>query len=264
MSVKALRHYHRVGLLEPADVDPTTGYRYYTTEQIPTAQVIRRFRQLDMPLEDISAVLAAADPQARNELIARHLDRLEDGLARTQSAVASLRELLRSPSGSAAIEVEHRTVGACASVAIGAVVDLLDLLPWFKGALGELYATLAAQKVPVAGPAGGIYATELFADERGQATLYVPCIDPVRPTGRVAPMVVPAAELATTVHAGSYADLDRAYGTLASYVAKHALAVDGPIREYYLVGPHNTADESLWRTQVGWPIFQTVESTRPD
>ena len=262
MSVKTLRHYHRVGLLEPADVDPRTGYRYYTTEQIPTAQVIRRFRQLDMPLEDISAVLAAADPQARNELITRHLDRLEEGLARTQSAVASLRELLRSPSGWAAIEVEHRTVGACASVAIGAVVDLGDLLPWFEGALGELYATLAAHNVPVAGPAGGIYATELFADERGQATLYVPCTDPVRPTGRVTPMVVPAAELATTVHAGSYADLDRAYGALASYVTKHALAVDGPIREYYLVGLHDTADESLWRTQVGWPIFQTGEFSR--
>ena len=51
LSVKTLRHYHRIGLLEPADVDPDTGYRRYTTEQIPTAQVIRRFRDLDMPLE---------------------------------------------------------------------------------------------------------------------------------------------------------------------------------------------------------------------
>jgi DNA-binding transcriptional MerR regulator len=262
MSVKTLRHYHRVGLLEPADVDPRTGYRYYTTEQIPTAQVIRRFRQLDMPLDDISAVLAAPDPQARNELIARHLDRLEEGLARTQSAVASLRELLRSPPGSAEIGIEHRTVGACASAAIRAVVDLGDLLPWFEGALGELYATLAAQNVPLAGPAGGIYETELFADEHGQATLYLPCADPVRPTGRVTPMLVPAAELATTVHIGSHAELDRAYGALATYVTKHALAVDGPIREYYLVGLHETAAESSWRTEIGWPIFQTGQPSQ--
>jgi DNA-binding transcriptional MerR regulator len=46
MSIKTLRHYHRVGLLEPAQVDPFTGYRRYTAAQIPTAQVIRRFRQL--------------------------------------------------------------------------------------------------------------------------------------------------------------------------------------------------------------------------
>ena len=42
LSVKTLRHYHRVGLLEPADVDQDSGHRRYTTDQIPTAQVIRR------------------------------------------------------------------------------------------------------------------------------------------------------------------------------------------------------------------------------
>ena len=55
MSVKTLRHYHQIGLLEPADVDRHTGYRRYTTAQIPVAQVIRRFRDLDMPLDQIRA-----------------------------------------------------------------------------------------------------------------------------------------------------------------------------------------------------------------
>ena len=54
MTVKTLRHYHEIGLLEPADVDPHTGYRRYSAEQIPTAQVVRRFRDLGMPLEEIS------------------------------------------------------------------------------------------------------------------------------------------------------------------------------------------------------------------
>ena len=82
LSVKTLRHYHHIGLLEPADVDPDTGHRRYMPGQIPTAQVIRRFRALDMPLEEIQAVIAAPDLDARNELIAAHLDRLEDSLAR--------------------------------------------------------------------------------------------------------------------------------------------------------------------------------------
>jgi hypothetical protein len=41
-------------------------------------------------------------------------------------------------------------------------------------------------------------------------------------------------------------------------VRRHALAVDGPIREYYLVGQHDTADTSQWRTEIGWPVFQTA------
>src|SRR5580692_1929436 len=83
-SVKTLRHYHRVGLLEPADVDPITGYRRYASAQIPIAQVIRRFRDLDMPLDDIRAVLGAPDQTTRSQLIAAHLTRLEETLAETQ------------------------------------------------------------------------------------------------------------------------------------------------------------------------------------
>ena len=42
--------------------------------------------------------------------------------------------------------------------------------------------------------------------------------------------MVPAAELATVVHAGSYRDFDPAYGALATHVAQHAIAVDGQFR----------------------------------
>ena len=40
------------------------------------AQVIRQFRSLDMPLEDIQQVIAAPDVLTRNALISGHLSRL--------------------------------------------------------------------------------------------------------------------------------------------------------------------------------------------
>jgi DNA-binding transcriptional MerR regulator/effector-binding domain-containing protein len=253
LSIKTLRYYHRVQLLEPAQIDPDTGYRRYTTDQIPVAQVIRRFRDLEMPIEQIQAVLRAPDMTARNQLIADHLSQLEQDLARTQQAVASLRDLLADPS--AAAPVSHRRVDATLAAAVSDTVGVGDLLPWFLGALGELYATLDARGVAASGPAGGIYATELFAEERGEATVFVPTAAEVQRLGRVAAFTVPAAELAVITHAGSHADVDRAYGALATYVSSHALQVDGPIREYYLVGRHDTADEAAWRTEICWPIF---------
>jgi len=241
--------------LVPADVDAETGYRRYTTEQIPTAQVIRRFRDLDMPLDQIHAVLEAPDLHTRNELISAHLASLERDLARTQSAVASLRDLLAGPS--AVAPVTHRRVGATMTAAITAVVTMDDLVPWYLGALAELQATLDVRGIHASGPAGGIYAGELFADEQGEATLFIPTATEIQALGRVEPVLVPGAELAVIVHPGSPADLDRGYGALAAYVASHALGVDGPIREYYLVGRLDTADENAWRTEIGWPIFST-------
>jgi DNA-binding transcriptional MerR regulator len=255
LSVKMLRHYHEIGLLEPADIDVETGYRRYGAEQIATAQIIRRFRDLDMPLDDIHVVLRAPDIETRNRVIANHLGRLESSLAQTQEAVTSLRELLEHPGTSPAID--HRHLAATPAAVITEVVDKGDALAWYRGAIGELAATLSAQDISPAGPAGGVFDTEIFTDDRGRATVFLPCDLAPQSIGRVAASVIPPAELATIVHVGSHTDIDRSYGALGAYVAQHAFAVDGPIREYYLIGPSETRDESLWRTEIGWPIFET-------
>ena len=71
----------------PAHVDELTGYRYYTADQIPTAQVIHRLRDLDVPLATVHRILDATDPGARAELVTEHLHRLESELDRTRAAV---------------------------------------------------------------------------------------------------------------------------------------------------------------------------------
>ena len=264
MTVKTLRHYHQIGLLEPAEVDPDTGYRRYSTGQIPAAQVISRLRALDMPLPEIQGVLSAPDVRDRSQRIAAHLNRLEEQLGRTQSAVASLRDMLTAPQpGDVPARIELRSVPAVQAAAITDVVDAEESGVWLQGALGELHATLTAQNVRASGSAGGVFADEVFTHHRGQATIFVPCAGPVKPMGRVTAELIPAVELAVIEHTGPPADVDRTYGTLAAYVARHALTVSGPIREYYPVGQRDTLDSGQWRTEIGWPIFRTRPGTPP-
>ena len=250
LSVKMLRHYHQIGLLEPVDVDRATGYRRYSIDQISTAQIIRRFRALEMPLDEIRTVMSTTDIRQRNELINAHLMRLESQLAQTKRAVEQLRELLE-PGPAAEGRIGYRRVEATEAVAISQVVNLSDALMWVQGALAELYATVTAQGARICGTAGGIFADALIASERGLATVFVAFAGDIRRTGRLTELVVPAAELVTVVHAGSYHDFDLAYGALATHVAQHAISVDEPIREYFLVGPQDTRDETAWRTAIG-------------
>lgn len=255
LTVKTLRHYHQLGLLEPAHVDAHTGYRRYSAEQIPAAQVIRRFRALDMPLEQIRELITAPDPATRNKQVAQHLERLEQQLGRTQRAVAALRSLLTSEDAPDGIAL--REVPATRAAAVSGVVDMDDPMAaaWFQGALGELYASLEAQGISASGCAGGVYADDLFTRHRGEAMLFVPCDEEVRPVGRVRQVTVPAGEFAIIEHHGSTKEIDRSYGVLATYVAEHALAVQGPMREYYVVGWRDTPDPARWCTQVCWPVF---------
>ncbi len=62
LSVRTLRRYHDADLLLPAVVDDVTGYRYHSAVQIPTAQVIHRLGELDVPLPAVRRILRATLP----------------------------------------------------------------------------------------------------------------------------------------------------------------------------------------------------------
>ncbi|GIM92148.1 MerR family transcriptional regulator [Paractinoplanes toevensis] len=248
LSIRTLRRYHDSGLLTPAHVDDATGYRYYEPAQIPTAQVIHRLRELDLPLAEVRQVLASPDPAQRADVIATHLHRLEEQLERTRQAVASLQQLLQPQPAPMAVEL--RQVPEHTVAAIEATVARDDVLSWYSGAMAELDAAVPAP----AGPPGGAYDNELFTHGRGHVLVYLPSAEP--PTGgRVRPTRLPAAELAVTTHAGSHETIEVTYGRLGRWVAEHSLAVAGPVREHYLCGPRDTADAASWRTEIAWPTF---------
>ena len=117
LTIKTLRHYHDTRLLEAAEVDPRTGYRRYLTSQIPQAQMIKRFRELQMPLNEIRQLLASPDGSTRNTIITAHLRRLENDLEQTRSAVSELRDLLGPHPDP--VTISHRHVPSMWGAAIG-------------------------------------------------------------------------------------------------------------------------------------------------
>jgi len=262
LSVKALRHYHDMGVLEPAAIDPFTGYRSYDATQVVPAQVIRRLRDLGMPLDSIRSVLIAPDLETRNREIAAHLGRMERQLAQTQASVAGLRALLAGPAVRPA--VEYRKIPAVTALAVAHVVSAADLATWGTDALGALSDALATSGVApsgASGPFGALFPGDFFELERSEITAFVPVGSPPAgfelPGGKVRLLEIPAVEAAIAVHEGPLDDIDRTYGALGTVVAERAIGVDGPIREYYLIGFPETEDESKHRTEVGWPVFLT-------
>ena len=255
LSIKALRFYHDQGLLEPARIDPFTGYRFYEPGQVPVAQVIRRFRDLDMPLDQVRAVLQAPDLETRTKEIIAHLTAMEARLTEMQMSVASLRALLEGPP--ARPDVEFRSIPATLALAVRATVTAEESWAWGTGAFEEIDSQIAAAGLSPAGPGGALFPADFFELEQAELTAFVPVPEAPRTDGRVLALIIPGVEAAVMLHSGPVGDIDQTYGRLGTVVAERAIGVDGPIREYYLV-PFTEPDLSRHRTQICWPVFQTA------
>ena len=253
LPVKTLHHYHEVGVLVPADVDPVTGYRRYAPSQVATAHLVRRLRDVRMPLDEVRALLATDDPAARESGIAAHLDRLQRELSATATAVASLRALLTGVRDEPAVTL--RDVAAQPAVALTEHVTRADIAAWFAAAYPRIFTAIGrAGAVPTA-PGGALYDERWFADGAGEVTAYVPVAGAVAAAGAEV-VTLPPARLAVALHEGPFEDLDLTYGRLGRYVLDAGLVLAGPVRETYLVSPAETRDATALRTEIGWPVSE--------
>jgi DNA-binding transcriptional MerR regulator len=242
LSIKALRHYHEVGLLPPAEIDHETGYRRYEAAQVPTAQVIRRLRELGMSLDDVRAVIEAPDVRARNAAISAHLRRMEGELEQTRATVKSLR-LLLDETAPAPIAISYRIEAPSRALAIRAEIGHDDMFSWLDDAFAELHAAVKQRT----DADGALFSGELMEDEFGEIVALVPGAGEAG--GRVHALELPRVEYAVAVHAGPLEEVDRTYAALGTVVAERAIGVQGPMRENYL------SDD---RIEICWPVFQTI------
>lgn len=69
VSVRMLRYYDEMGLLIPEHIDNSSGYRYYSTNQIPQLQKIVLLRDLDFTVKEIKEGLLHWDSDAITKLL---------------------------------------------------------------------------------------------------------------------------------------------------------------------------------------------------
>jgi DNA-binding transcriptional MerR regulator len=96
VTVRTLHHYDEIGLLSPSGRSPA-GYRRYDDADLERLQLIRAYRELGFPLEEIAEILddPASDPmphlRRQHELLSGRIGKLRDMVAAIELAMEARR-----------------------------------------------------------------------------------------------------------------------------------------------------------------------------
>ncbi len=173
LSPKALRIYDELGLLEPTKVDPYSGYRSYSADQLTAARLVASLRRLGMPLAQIQQIVGEP-PAATAGLVRAYWTAMESEHASRRQLAAYLVDRLNGKRN-VMYDVAVRDIPA------RTVVCLLrhaadEAAVWALGK--ELIGLSREHKIPrldgVAGAMFLIYYGEVSADSDGPVEVCKP------------------------------------------------------------------------------------------
>jgi DNA-binding transcriptional MerR regulator len=233
VSAKVLRSWDAAALFEPAWVDPTTGYRYYSPAQLPTLRRVLALRDVGVSRAEI-AELVRGDADLRSTLDRRRAA-LEAERREVERRLATLEIRV---GGAADTDVVVRRL----EPEPVATFDLANALGDDIGAaFHELESHVRDLGIRAPRPPGAI---------RDEDVIFVPVRRLAAPTDRIGFRRLPPAHAATILHRGAYASLPEAIGALTRWVAAAGHEPTGSLRILYL----QFGAEADLRLPRGWTV----------
>lgn len=236
---KALRLYEKMGLLCPAHVDSTTGYRYYITEQISNAALIVQLKGLGFSLNEVKAYQNnKMSLQQKRELLyqkQRAIDEMLLGL-----------NYLEVWNGYTARVKTEPALSVCSkTVTVKHFRELTEIAYTFAEA-----EVLPKHRLLLPEHFTAQFLDGCFCENNMQVRF---CLGIVPNKGETFE-IKPAGKFLATEHNGNYDTIKNAYEFLFRYARLYNIKIIGPPEERYLDNYNSKESEDEYLTEVRLPI----------
>ncbi len=257
VSVVTLRYYDELDLLKPVKVEPSTGYRYYSADQLPPLNRIIALKNLGFSLDQVKLMLAEglSLEQLRGMLKVQR-DEIEKRVTGEQERLVRIEARLRQ------IELEDKmpnydvivkTVPAMWVAACRVTIPTNDQVPaYLKPAYQNVYDYLKKQGVRDDGTCLTVWHSPADVVENEDAEAAVPIDRSLPGSDAVKVYEMPSTQVASVVHNGDFAEFTQGHAALLEWIDANGYRINGPYREVYI--KHHKSNLKDSTTEIQFPV----------
>lgn len=250
LTVKALRFYEKEGLIIPASVDKFTGYRLYETYQLEDAAKIKSYRQLDLSIDEIKAILLGKDAKKvfRKKAIA-----LQEEKEEIDVRLSIINHILEDEEMKYQVTVKEtpETIVYYSEVRLQKYSDMMQVIPAIGQECMELNPNLKCTEPPYE-------FCEYLDKEHKDTDVLIRHNEAVCEFGKENENIkfkkIPRTKVLSIFHKGSYDNIGEAYAFIMKYAEDNGYKVTELSRECYIDGIWNKDSQEEWLTEIQLPI----------
>ena len=255
VTVKTLRHYEKMGLLLPAEVDEWTGYRYYDVRQMQTLDNIRRLKSMGFSLEEIHDLMEDGSFTPSICSLQEKIAVCQEELAQLQRRYNDLVSVMNSQN--TLLNMEKYSIQSLPSIIVASHREVIPnyaaIGPMCYGTIGPEMHRLGC-KCPEPG-----YCFTVEHNEYRPTNIDIEYCEQVEEMGTDSDIVqfkrLPAVPRALCMkHVGPYERFHESFLEVFRYIEEKGYKVVGQHRTSYIDGAWNQDDPEKWVSIIQIPI----------
>jgi DNA-binding transcriptional MerR regulator len=265
VSVATLRYYEKVCLLKPAALDPQTGYRFYSLDQLPRLHRLLALKELGFSLQQIARLLEEElTPEHLRDMFALKQAQIQQMIETEQARltrVAARLHQIEQEGKLPAYEVILKQVDALLVASVREMVPLdRGLEQSYRQSCGKLVSYLRQHGIQPGSPR--LVLLHSRSQQRGDGLFLdletaFPLSAQLPGNEQVSSRMLPGGLMACTIYAGADLFLGTAYSALHSWIQNNRYQIVGPPRLIRL-SYNEQMDLAHYVTEVQFPVHQST------
>lgn len=251
VTIKTLRHYDEIGLLKPASIDEATGYRYYTSKELPILHEILALRQMGLSLEEIKKVQNGVSVKS---LLSKRKAEILKNIAEETMKLSQVEYYLQNKSVSSEYKVILKELPEVIVASMRTVMptykDLFTIVPSMGREMERLGCVCAVPEYCF-----NIYHDGGYKEFDVDVEVCEAVTEMKEDSNIVKFKKIDRVESAACVlHKGPYEEFPKAYGAVLKWMEENGFELIDAPRESYIDGIWNKDSEEEWLTEIQFPV----------
>ena len=258
VTTKTLRHYDEIGLLKPCHIDELTGYRYYSSEQLPRMHKILSFKQMGFSLTEMIAMLDGdCSGETMTNLLLLKRQEISGGIAEEQQKLKLIENFLSNEKG----DFMTNYTATIKELPEVIVASLRKIIPDYNALFGlstdmivpEMNRLHCIRTKPEY--CFNIYHYDEYKDHDIDVEICEAVTEKKPDTDILKFKLFPKVPTAVSVlHQGSYNNMREAYSFGLTWIEQNGYKLSAHPRESFIDGIWNKKEEADWLTEIQFPV----------
>lgn len=258
VSIRMLRHYDEIGVLKPMNVDDSTGYRFYSADQISLLNRILVLKEMGFSLAEICGLMEKEFDnkqlvsllENRKRQISEAIDKENEKLLRVENLI----QFINKENEFMKYEVVLKDIPAYK------VISLRSIIPTYQaeGALwDELCMYMEKNSIKGNEPSYAIYYDDGYKESDVDVEITMCITENIVESDRVKMRNLEAvSEAATVIHKGPFDEVASAYHSLGVWLDANGYEICAPCRAIYHKGPWCEENPENFITEIQAPVVK--------